>query len=52
MVTNVVIEAAGRERRIDMELKRTARAYGTVTMYNGGTAVDGEVRLYGRHSGG
>ena len=46
MVTNVVIEAAGRERRIDMELKRTARAYGTVTMYNGGTAVDGEVRLY------
>jgi len=46
MVTNVVIEASGRERRIDMELKRTARAYGTVTMYGGGTAVDGEVRLY------
>ena len=51
LATNLVVSTAARERRLDFELRKTARAFGTVTTWKGGTVENGEVRFYQEDGG-
>lgn len=51
LATNLVVSTAARERRLDFELRKTVRAFGTVTTWKGGTVENGEVRFYQEDGG-